>query len=457
MYIKKRWLITAISFVAGGILVLVGLIISLYTAGETYKTEMSYPQKENIMQIAESLEKIDYSLKKGSYAQTPYQAVVLAANVLLETGSAKEDLQHLPVYDLALENTAKYLSQTGEFVFKLAEKSVRGEEITADEREYLRTFSEKATSLAETLRNFSEEVASENYGYDGLCELFKSQKENGAVSAMTNGAKTGGNVFEKIEESFKDFAPIYYDGKYTDIKEKTPDKFRESKKEITKDEAKRTAAFLMDVSEEGIKAEADTVQDDFDCYRFTAQNGDKEIFIIKKGGSVYSYNNNAAVSDAVLSAEDAVLAAVKFLNKAGLFDMALCGTVYNGNILTCTFVSEKNDVLVYPEKLTVGVSLDKGDIVSFVGNEYWKNFKSDRTFTEKISQDEAAKTVSSKLLIKEVNKAVMLSDGGNEFTCYEFITESEKDGQVRVYINTETGNEEKIILVSETEEGTFFN
>ena len=462
MYIKKRWLITSISFVVGGLLVLMGFVISFYCSGENYKTTMSYPQKENIISLAESLEQIDYSLKKGSYATTPYQAVILAANVLLETGSAKEDLQHLPIYDLALEKTAKYLSQTGEFVFKLAEKGIRGESITEDDQNSLRQLSEKATELASELRNFSVEVSSENYDYDTLAEMLKSQSDkNDAVSVMAGAAgetsaENGGNVFERIETSFEDFSPIYYDGRFSDVIEREPDEFWNDKEIVTQEKALDIAAYVMDVSLESVKFDGETVQDDFECYRFSAQNGDKEICIIKQGGYLYSYNNNINIGDAVKSEDEAVAIAEKFLKKIGLDGMSVYGRVYNGNIMLLTFVSEKNGVLIYPEKITVGVALDKGEIVSFNGSDYWTNLKLNRTFTSSISQDEAAKSVSPELLVKNVNKVFMISDGGNEYPCYEFVTESERDGQVRVYINSETGVEETIILVSETDEGTFF-
>lgn len=458
MYIKKRWLITAISFFIGALLVLGGFIIIFYNENGGYKTTMSYPQKENIVSLAESLEQIDYSLKKGSYATTPYQAVVLATNVLLETGSAKEDLQHLPVYNLALEKTAKYLSQTGEFVFWLAEKTVKGEAITEADQTSLRQLSETATSLAQELRNFSGEVTSENYDYDSLAELFKSKKNSDAVAVFSGAVASidDGNVFERIEDSFKDFAPIYYDGKFSDIMEKTPDEFWNNKEEVTKEKAREIAAFVMDVSKESVKSEADTKQENFDCYRFSAQNGDKEVVLIKKGGYLYSYNNNIEISDATVSKEDAVLLAKEFLNKMGFENMEIYGSVYNGNILNVTFVSSKDGILIYPESITVGVALDKGNIVSFIGNEYWDNLKLNRKFVSSVSQDNAAKVISPKLMIKNVNRVFMISDGGIEYPCYEFVTESENDGEVRVYVNSNTGNEENIILVSETEQGTFF-
>ena len=457
MYVKKRWIITAVSFIVGAILILAGFVIMYYTEGTGYKTTMSYPQKENIISLAESLEQIDYSLKKGSYAETPYQTVVLAANVLLETGSAKEDLQHLPVYDLALEKTAKYLSQTGEFVFKLAEKTVKGEAVTEEDQASLRSLSEKATELASELRSFSDEVSSENYGYDSLSEFFKSKKNEAAAAASSDGSsEVSSNIFERIEDSFKDMLPIYYDGKFSDIKETEPDEFWNGKEPVSKEKALETAAFVMDIEKNSVKSEPDIKMGNFDCYRFTAQNGDKDVIIIKNGGYLYSYNNNIEVKDSVVSESDAIKSAEEFLKNAGFTNMSCVRTVFEGNIMTAAFVSEKDGILIYPEIVTVGVSLDNKTVTSFISNDFWKNLKQNRVFASSVTEKKAAENLSDKLKVKSVNKVFTISEGGYEYPCYEFIADSERDGEVRVYINSQTGNEENIILVSKSEQGTFF-
>ena len=66
-------------------------------------------------------------------------------------------------------------------------------------------------------------------------------------------------------------------------------------------------------------------------------------------------------------------------------------------------------------------------------------------------------TFSERLEIREVNRAFCLSDGGREYPCYEFVCRSGENGDVRVYVNSQTGAEEKIVLVSDTETGTFFD
>ena len=453
MYIKKRWAVLFVVFFTAAAAVICGFALSFYFEKQTAEASLGYMQRENIASLAESLEQIDYSLQKGKYAASPYQAVVLASAVLLETGGAKEDLQHLPITDVKLSDVAKYLSQTGEYVFLLAEKTVRGDAVTAEDYANLSALSEKAAALAEELRNFNGEVTEENSDYAALSLFYKA---TGAVPA-SSGASGEMSVFEKMENLFKNVSPLYYDGKFADRQKTEPDPFWSGKSEISESEAREKAAYLMDIKTEGVSGGKSVERDGFACYEFEAYNGDRQAVIMKNGGYLYSYINNISSGDATDSEDDAIKKAEELLKRAGFENMTVTEKEYSGNTLAVTFVSEKDGVIIYPEKAVVGVSLGNGEVISFTSSDFWKNLKKERTFSFNISADGAAEKISERLEIREVNRAFCLSDGGREYPCYEFVCRSGENGDVRVYVNSQTGAEEKIVLVSDTETGTFFD
>ena len=452
MYIKKRWAVLSVVLFIAVAAVIGGFALTFYSEKQAAEMKLGYMQRENIASLSESLEEIEYSLQKGKYAASPYQAVVLASSVLLEAGGAKENLQHLPITDVKLSDVAKYLSQTGEYVFLLAEKTVRGEEITAEDYKTLSEMSEKASALATEMRNFNGEITEENCDYTALSLFYKATEALPAAS----GAAAEKSVFEKIESLFKNVSPLYYDGKFSDKQKAEPDGFWTGKPEISKDAAREKAAYVFDIKTESVSGGETVERDGFSCYEFGAYNGDRQAVIIKNGGYLYSYINNISSGDAVLSEDEAIAKAENFLKRAGFENMTVTEKDYTGNTLAVTFVSEKDGVIVYPEKVVVGVSLDNGEIISFTSSDFWQNLKKDRTFSFNISEDAAAKKVSERLEIRSVNKAFCLSDGGREYPCYEFICRGEENGEIRVYINSKTGVEEKITLVSETDTGVFF-
>lgn len=48
------------------------------------------------------------------------------------------------------------------------------------------------------------------------------------------------------------------------------------------------------------------------------------------------------------------------------------------NIGNLTFVTKQNDVLIYPEKMTIRMGLDTGDTIGFEASEYVKEHKDNR-------------------------------------------------------------------------------
>lgn len=442
MFVKKRWIVLFVVFAVALAAVLSGFALTFYLRSEDGKTALGYGQKENIASLAESLNEIDLSLKKGKYAASPYQAVLLAANVMLEAGSAKESLQHLPITDVRLSETAKYLSQTGEFVMWLAEKSVKGEEITEEDAQTLSSLSQKASALAAEIRDFGGEVAFENYGYDELSAFYAKTDD------MT--------VFERMESLFDGASSVVYDGKYSDIDETEPEFFKEIS-EMSETEAKEIAAYIMDVDVSGVTLGGEVTQSGIGCYVFEAYNGDRQVTLTKKGGCLFSYMNNFASENISLSEEAALAFAKEFLLRSGFSDMTETVMRYEGDVLIATFVSEKDGVIIYSEAVTVAISLDRGEVVAFTSAPFWQNLKLDRTFPSAVSEDVAATKVSKNLEITKVNRAFALSDGGREYPCYEFICKSASDGEVRVFVNSETGVEERIVLVTESENGRFFS
>ena len=72
---------------------------------------------------------------------------------------------------------------------------------------------------------------------------------------------------------------------------------------------------------------------------------------------------------------------------------------------------------------------------------------------EKITIDEARATLNPNLKILSEKKAVIPKDDKTEKYCYEFKGVVENRNFL-VYINVETGEEEEILVILETERGT---
>ena len=81
------------------------------------------------------------------------------------------------------------------------------------------------------------------------------------------------------------------------------------------------------------------------------------------------------------------------------------------------------------------------------------NHKERQTQTPVIGELSARQQVSDHLTIESSRMAVIPTTREEEPLCYEFLCRGQNDEQVLVYINSETGMEEQILILIETDNG----
>ena len=505
MYIGKRSIIIILSYFMAAIAIMSGFIVTQKGEISNNQSIIATTYQRNFADLADSLTNIDYALQKAMYANSPYQAVSLAASVWKESGSAKVSLEQLPVFDLHLEKTSKFFSQTGDYVFSLAKDVLNGHEITDEERNTLQQMSEQAKQLANSMISIEQEILSKDTSYAELKAMLSSKEDNqdnGAVSnnnknnqnnqdnqdnqnndnAIPTDAKpedpeqaandnpenadnaspntTSGennqsntkNPMQKMELEIKSMPKLIYDGSYSDHIASSEPVFIKNKNVITVDEALLKAAYILDVKTSAIKQNGDVDTKQVKSFIFSGNNID--IQIIKQGGYAYELSKNRAIGDIKLSDKEAIEAGKKFLDKINYKDMVETYYWSSGNVLTINYAYVQDDVVCYTDLIKVGVALDTGEIVSLSAGEYLMSHKTNRVFNKKLTEEEAKKLLNPNLTVEAHRMAVIPSTGYNDKYCHEFKTKSKDGTTVVVYINAQTGVEEDIMILLENENGT---
>ena len=462
MFIKKRNLVRIISFSLAAIAVLAGFVFLKQQEIQKNNRLLTAPYRESMASLATSLASIETSLEKGLYATSPYQAMVLAANVWLEAGSAKMSLEQLPVYDLTLNNTSRYLNQVGEYVFYLARKAVAGDEITEEEKTSLESLAETAKNLSLEVQTLQATILEDNLDYQGMQELLKRVEEEQSAETMADGSDGSSsegssemtNPFQKVELAFTEAADLIYDGLYSDHLLKAESAFLKEKEDVGEQVGCERAAFVLDLKTDSVQYVGDVSTEQMPLYAYQDNEGNKYVEITKNGGYLYSYSCDRPVGDLQFSDEEAIQKASEFLEKVGCTSMTPLFTSIDGNVLNIKFGTNKNDVTVYTEKISVGVALDTCEVVFFEAKEYLLNRIPEREFTPEVTLEDAQKVVSDRLTVFESGYAVIASEGGYEIFCYEFKTTTEDGRKIYVYVNAKNCREEKIAILDETDSGT---
>jgi len=124
------------------------------------------------------------------------------------------------------------------------------------------------------------------------------------------------------------------------------------------------------------------------------------------------------------------------------------------NILLVNFASTDGDYICYPDLVKAEIALDTGEIVGFEAAGYIINH-SQRSLPQcAITYERAREMVSPALSVISENLCIIPTSGKSEVCCYELKCENERGDHYLVYVNTQTGEQEKIIRLIESESGT---
>ncbi|MBQ3692515.1 MAG: germination protein YpeB, partial [Clostridia bacterium] len=185
-------------------------------------------------------------------------------------------------------------------------------------------------------------------------------------------------------------------------------------------------------------------------YNFSA--GDIYISVTKKGGYVNIYRDSAEIAKKTLSYNDALEEAKRFLTKQFKEEFTESYYLIDNNICTINFAYTEDDVICYSDLIKVGVNMQTGEIASYCATGYIMNHTERNIKNPKISKQLAQNSLSENLNVKSCKTALIPTAGNNEVLTYEFDCTAGSE-KVLVYVNCETGLEEQIYIVLESDNG----
>ena len=120
--------------------------------------------------------------------------------------------------------------------------------------------------------------------------------------------------------------------------------------------------------------------------------------------------------------------------------------------ITINYAYKQDEVIMYADLIKVKVALDNGEVIGLETTGYL-NCHYEREIPEAgISIEEAKENMSDKVQIRSQGLAMIPTEWNTEKFCYEFKGKIEHVDFI-AYINAETGEEEDILIVTNTPNG----
>ncbi len=395
------------------------------------------------------VENIQSNLAKVMVTGTPQQNVMLFSDLMYKSYTAQDNLTQLPIDHSDVSKTQKFLSQIGDFSMAMARKNLKGIPLTNEDMTKLEELHNYSNILAEDLLNLQDEISDNDVKLGELIQKTSSNLEETNEHMMNTS-------LINVEERMQEYPELIYDGPFSEhiinlevkLQGNTVDKNRAIKaaEEFMQDGNNYTGKVVSEIENTRLPAYL------IDLYKENEEVSNITMAITKKAGKPLWMLNTEPVGEEKISKEKAIQSAGRFLKENGFENMqATYSEEYDGQIVV-NFAYKDGDVLIYTDLIKVKVALDNGSIKGFEADGYLSNHHQRNINKPKISEKEAKVYISVGSDIEEVNLAIIPTEGSKEVLCYEFKVNYKEDSFL-VYINAESGVEEKILQLIIKEKG----
>lgn len=417
---------------------------NLLNQKRVYATTKENEYNMAFYEVVEYVQNLKTYLAKSMISKSAEHGAEMLTHVWREANLAQAYLGMLPIESQELENTEKFLNQVSEYSYSLSRKNIEGNALTDDDINKIKEMYNYSNDLANTLNEMADEL---NNGTLTWNDLMRNTEGSEITEVST---------FDVVEENFHEYTGLIYDGAFSEHLTSV------EKKGLTGDEIdeetvkKKAEEFIGKDKIKSTQNNGYVENGDIPVYRFEMTLKDDQkigISISKKGGHVVFLNSNREVKENKISEQDAVSKGKEYLASKGFNNMQETYYMKQNGFITINYAYKQGDVIMYADLIKVKIALDNGEVIGLETTGYLNNHH-DRTIpTQKISIENARKKLSSKAQVTSEGLAMIPTEWKTEKFCYEFKGKIE-DIDFIAYINAETGEEEDILIVTNSENGT---
>jgi germination protein YpeB len=397
-------------------------------------------------QMCDYVSDIDALLSKAQLASTPAQMASISNEIFMQSAEAKSCFGQLPSQNTNLENTARFLSQVGDYTYVLSQNMINGQGISDKEYQTLNELNKYASELSKKLDEIKAGIYRGDMGFEKAEAVFSQITVNAASDIFSD--------MENVEKSFEGYPSLIYDGPFSEHIENMQSQMLMSSPEISRDEAKKKAEEFLGKRGENLKFETDMQNTAIEAYVFGKSEGDNHltISVTKRGGYILYFLENRDSKGYNYDVASATELGLKFLEEKGFTNMVDSYYEIADNIATINFAYSQDGVKCYSDLIKVRIALDDGEVIGMESKGYLMNHRQREVSNVLLTEEQAEEKVSTHLDVEGVTLAVIPKDSMREVLCYEF-RGTYMDKNFIVYINAENGREEEIMLLIESESG----
>lgn len=395
-------------------------------------------------EVVEYVQNLKTYLAKSMISKTAEHGAEMLTHVWREANMAQAYLGMLPIESQELENTEKFLNQISEYSYSLSRKNIEGQGLTEDDMNKIKELYNYSNDLANTLNEMADELNNGTLTWEDLM----NNNESSEIAEVS--------TFDVVEENFHEFTGLIYDGAFSEHIINA-EKIGLTGNEIDEETARQIAEeFIGKDKIKNTQNNGFVENGDIPVYRFEMTTNEENtigISISKKGGHVVYLISNREIGEMQLDEQEAIAKGKEYIASKGFNSMQETYYMKQDGFITINYAYKQDNVIMYADLIKVKVALDNGEVIGLETTGYLNSHHQRQIPTEKISLESARKILSTKAQVTSEALAMIPTEWKTEKFCYEFKGEIE-DIDFIAYINAETGEEEDILIVTNTENGS---
>ncbi len=426
-----------------------------YTARQRMETVLANNYNRAYYNTLDHVQNLEVLLAKSLVAADRQQDDKLFTEIWQQTTAALDNVTQLPVSDVVIGRTAKFLTQMGDFTRRLAENAASGQTLSSEQYASLQELYQQAGDLNNELQKVETQVTKGQINFREMAGRTRTEMAR-------EGRQLANANFQTIDETMHRYPTLIYDGPFSDHLENREPKAL-GDREIDENTARARALEFVENNPGGnyIAQVTGNVEGNIPAYRVEIvprQNGeaaDRPVVmdISRQGGKVIWSIHPRELGEEKWTVERARSKAKEFLKQRGYENMVSSYYQKHDTVVTFNFVTQKDNVIVYPDMVKVSVALDNGEIVGTDARGYLMGHRQRDIPKPELSEQEARDLVGKGLEIKGKGRLALIpTETYEEKLCWEFQGEMQ-DNNFLIYINALTGNEERILQLFNTDNG----
>ena len=402
---------------------------------------------QSLYELVYYMDNVKNYLAKATISTSSVNGAETLTSLWREANLAETYLSMLPIESQDLENTEKFLNQVSDYSFSLSRKNIGGENLSNDDISTLEELYKYSIELNDAVHQISNDLSVGTLTWKDL-----TKDKDVSFAQQVSSDFSLGNT---LEQNFKEYSGLIYDGAYSEhilLNEKKALVGDDIEENEAESKAKEFVGLdnIVETTSLGYSENAN-----IPVYTFNIKNKNQENFTIsisKTAGFIVYMNSDREIKEEKISLDEANKKGKEFLKEKGFDNMQQTYYLKNEGIVTINYAYSQDGVIMYPDLIKLKIALDNGQVLGIETTGYLNNHTIRDISKVKITKEQAKEKLNKNLDIESEILAVIPTDWKTELLCYEFKGKV-GDTNYIVYINAETGKEEKILVITDTPNG----